>query len=169
MEQRGGTRFSRADSNAPQLAWQCAVGNGPLRSFRSGAPVLQPFAIPLRSASIRMTSKPVAQCRQKDSSMEDSDARKFAKLILHIATGLAALHHAKCCNNRFSFNPIESLVAATLPLAVRTGCEADRPLTANPAGDIVGVFKDGVGKQHGILFSGGNSPRLMFLRGCHER
>jgi len=63
----------------------------------------------------------------------------------------------------FSFNPIDVPCSATLPTSCPNGTARQTVASGiNPAGDIVGGFTDGVGRQHGFLFSGGQFTTIDF-------
>ena len=87
------------------------------------------------------------------------------RLILISLLGLL-LFTTRSAAQSFSFNPIDVPCSATLPTSCPNGIARQTVANGiNPAGDIVGVFTDGVGKQHGFLFSGGQFTTIDFPGG----
>jgi len=102
---------------------------------------------------------------QKDSSMEDSDARKFAKIDSHIATGLL-LFTTRSAAQSFSFNPIDVPCSATLPTSCPNGIARQTVANGiNPAGTSSGSSRMELASNTDSCLVEGNSPRLIFLAG----
>jgi probable HAF family extracellular repeat protein len=76
-------------------------------------------------------------------------------MIFSLICGLL-LFSTRSAAQSFNFNVIDVPCSATLPTSCPNGIARQTVASGiNPAGDIVGVFTDGVGQQHGFLLSGG--------------
>jgi probable HAF family extracellular repeat protein len=84
------------------------------------------------------------------------------RLIFTSVFGLM-LFTTRSAAQSFNFNAIDVPCSATLPTSCPNGIARQTVANGiNPAGDIVGVFTDGVGKQHGFLLSGGQFTTIDF-------
>ena len=77
------------------------------------------------------------------------------RFIFASALGLLLFTNRSAAQS-FNFNAIDVPCSATPPTSCPSGIARQTVANGiNPAGDIVGVFTDGVGKQHGFLLSRG--------------
>src|SRR5215472_1386544 len=88
--------------------------------------------------------------------MENENMRRqIARSIFSL--GIMILLASPCFAQQFHYEAIDVPCSAAPPTSCPNGIARQTVASGiNPAGDIVGAFADGVGRQHGFLLSGGS-------------
>jgi len=89
--------------------------------------------------------------------------RRQLKIALFTIGCLLPLLTARCEAQSFNFTPIDVPCGAAPPSSCPNGIARQTVANGiNPGGDIVGLFLDGVGGQHGFLLSAGQFTTIDF-------